>query len=150
MIRAIAFLVAALVLWAIAYTSGAFPWLGYAWMERSSFGIGPVTILGENRAGTELGLDDFVFFKGQEVVIEYDADITAGSLWFHVFQPFDGELGDGTFHYVTESGKGVWTMPVEETGFYHITIEPSPVRGKGKGWDLGYTAKWGARMAGGR
>jgi hypothetical protein len=150
MIRGGIFVAAALVAWLTAYASGAWPWLGYAWMSRSSFGAGPVSIIGESRAGTSLGLDDFLFFEGQEVMIEYDADIRSGSLWFHVFQPWDGRLGDGVSHYVSESGSGTWTMSVPATGVYHVTIEPSPLHGRGQGWDLSYSAKWGARPAGSR
>jgi hypothetical protein len=140
--------IALLVAWVGAYAVGAFPWIGYAWLERSSHGLGPITIIGETRVGTEFGFDDFLFFKGQEVVIAYDADIRAGSLWFHVFNLYDGVLGDGRYHYVSESGRGEWTVPIARTGLYHITVDPSPVRGKGRGWDLTYTAWWGARPAG--
>jgi hypothetical protein len=134
-------------LWLAAYFAGLAPWLGYAWLSRSSFGIGPIGIIGENRSGTDIGFDDFLFFEGQEIVIDYEVDVRAGSLWFHVFQPFDGKLGGGTTHYVTESGAGTWTMPVRETAIYHITIEGSPTRGPGRGWDLDYKVWWGARWA---
>ena len=111
------------------------------------YGVGPIGIIGETRVGTTIGATDFLFFEGQEVVIAYDADIRTGSLWFHVFQPFDGELGDGTYRYVTESGSGEWTVPIRKTAIYHITVDASPARGKGRGWDLYYTAWWGARPA---
>jgi hypothetical protein len=140
-------ILAALALWVASYALGAFPWLGYAWLARSSFGAGPIGIIGENRAGTSLGISTFLFFKGQEIVIDYDAEVRAGSLWFYVYNPFDGELGDGVAHYVTESGAGEWTVPITRTAIYHITIEGSPTRGKGRGWDLSYTAWWGARPA---
>ena len=145
--RAAAVIVSILVVWLSSYVTGVWPWLGTAWMDRSSFGAGNITIVGENRMGTELGLDDFVFFDGQEIVIEYDTEIHAGSLWFHVFHPFDGTLGDGVTHYVTETGKGTWTTPILKTGFYHVSIEPSPVHGAGVGWDLSYSVRWGARPA---
>ncbi|MFN2377858.1 MAG: hypothetical protein ABR538_15085 [Candidatus Binatia bacterium] len=150
MLKGTAFLLAVLVGWLSSYWIGAWPWLGYAWLDRSSFGAGPVTIIGEDSMGTTLGFENFVFFEGQEVIIDYDVDIRAGSLWFHVFEPFDGTLGDGVSHYVTESGKGTWTMPVRKTAYYHVTIDPSPVKGPGKGWDLTYTVKWGARPGGRR
>lgn len=140
-------IVSILVVWVSSYGTGIWPWIGTAWMDRSSFGAGNISIIGENRMGTELGFDDFVFFDGQEVVVEYDAEIHKGSLWFHVFQPFDGKLGDGVTHYVTESGSGTWTTPITKTGFYHVTVEPSAVRGVGVGWDLSYSVKWGARPA---
>jgi hypothetical protein len=140
-------LLGAVGLWLAAYFTGFSPWLGYAWLSRSSFGVGPIGIIGENGSGTDIGLDEFLFFDGQEIVIDYDVEIRAGSLWFHVFKPFDGRLGDGETHYVTESGAGVWTMPVRETGIYHITIEGSPTRGPGRGWDVDYKVWWGARWA---
>lgn len=136
-----------LAAWLVSYGTGLWPWLGWASVTRSSFGAGNIAIVGENYRGVDLGLDDFVFFRGQEVVIEYDADVRAGSLWFHVFQPWDGLLGDGATYYVSESGKGTWTVPVRETGIYHITIEGSPLNGKGSGWDLTYDVRWGARRA---
>ena len=143
-VAGLAFLLA-IIAWLAAYALGAFPWLGFAWLSRSSFGVGPIGIIGENRSGTSLGASNFFFFKGQEIVIDYDAEISAGSLWFYVYKPFDGELGDGASHYVTASGSGEWTVPINETGIYHITVEPSAVRGKGRGWDLSYSAWWGAR-----
>ena len=138
---------AAIGLWFAAYFAGLAPWLGYASQSRSSFGVGPIGIIGENQSGTDMGFDDFLFFAGQEIVIDYDIDVRAGSLWFHVFQPFNGKLGDGATHYVTESSAGTWTMPVREMAIYHITIEGSPTRGPGRGWDLDYKVWWGARWA---
>jgi hypothetical protein len=137
----------AFLAWVAGYAFGFFPWLGFAWLTRASFGVGPIGIVGETGAGTSLGVSTFLFFKGQEVVIDYDADIRAGSLWFYVYKPFDGVLGDGTYRYVTESGSGEWSVPIRQTGIYHITVDASPVRGKGRGWDLDYTAWWGARQA---
>jgi len=139
---------ALLVGWVASYASGAWPWLGYASMTRSTFGAGPVTIVGENRRGIDVGLETFYFVKGQEIVIEYDAEIRAGSLWFYVYRPLDGELGDGTSTHITASGKGVWTVPVEVSDFYHISIDGSVVKGQGHGYDISYTVKWGARSAG--
>lgn len=140
-------LAAVLALWAAGYFAGAWPWLGYTWMSRSSFGAGPISVIGEDRAGTSLGLSDFLFLQGQEIVIGYDADITAGSLYFHVFQPYDGVLGDGESHYVTASGSGTWTWRVPKSGIYTVLIQPSVVRGAGRGFDLRYSAWWGARRA---
>jgi hypothetical protein len=138
---------AAFGLWAAGYLSGAWPWLGHASMSRSSFSIGPVGIAGEDSTGGSTGLQDFLYLKGQEIVIEYDADIRTGSLSFHVFQPFDGVLGDGVMHYVTKSGAGAWTWRVPKTGIYTILIAPSVVRGAGRGYDMSYSAWWGARQA---
>jgi len=146
-VRVAAFLVAGLVGWLGGYAAGAWPWLGYAWLTRSSFGAGGITIVGESRRGMEFGFDDFWFFEGQEVVVDYEVKIRRGSLWFHVYQPFDGVLGGGATHYVIESGRGAWTTPITKTGFYHITVDTSPTKGPGVGWDMDYTAYWGARPA---
>ena len=140
-------LVAAFGLWAAVYVSGVWPWLGYASASRSSFGIGPVGVVGEDSAGGSYGLSDFLFIEGQEIVIEYDADIRSGSLSFHVFRPFDGVFGDGVMYYVTESSAGAWTWRVPETAIYTVLIEPSVVRGAGRGYDMRYSACWGARKA---
>ena len=43
---ALAFLALALALWILAYATGAFPWLGYAWLNDKSLGAGPVTVIG--------------------------------------------------------------------------------------------------------
>jgi hypothetical protein len=146
-VKAAVIIVSLLAGWLGSYFSGAWPWLGWASLTRSSFGAGNITIVGESRRGIDLGFDDFVFFEGQEVVVEYDVEVRAGSLWFHVFQPWNGVLGDGRSHYVSASGKGTWTMPVTDTGYYHVTIEGSPTRGPGRGWDLTYEVWWGARRA---
>lgn len=140
-------LVAAFGLWAAAYFSGVWPWLGYASAARSSFGAGPVSVIGQQGVGGSYGLEDFLFIKGQEVVIEYDTEIQAGSLSFHVFQPFDGVLGDGVLHHVTESGAGTWSWRVPKTGIYTVLIQPSVLHGAGSGYDLRYSAWWGARRA---
>jgi hypothetical protein len=146
-VKAAAIVALLLVAWLGSYASGAWPWLGWASLTRSSFGAGNLTIVGENRRGLDLGFDDFVFFEGQEIVVEYDAVVRRGSLWFHVFRLWDGELGSGETHYVSETGKGTWTARVAKTGLYHVTIEGSPTRGECCGWDLSYDVKWGARPA---
>lgn len=131
--------------WLGVYASGLWPWLGFANVTRRSTSAGNITIAGESRRGIDFGLDDFVFFEGQEVVIEYDAEVRKGSLRFHVFRLWDGELGDGSTHYVSETGKGAWTARIPATGLYHVSIEGSPTHGKCCGWDLSYNASWGAR-----
>ena len=102
----------------------------------------------ETRIGTSLGVSTFLFFEGQEIVIDYDAEIRAGALWFYVYRPFDGELGDGVAHYLTRSGAGTWTTKVAKTGIYSVTIEPTTVRSDDRGWDMSYGVWWGARPAG--
>lgn len=135
-------IVAAIIAWFGGFLTGISPWLGVAWLARSTIGPTPI---GETSAGTSLGVSTFLFFAGQDIVIDYDVDIRGGSLWFHVHQPFDSVLGDGVSHYVTASGRGEWTWRVPEAGIYAVSIEPSLIRGPGRGYDLAYTAWWGAR-----
>jgi hypothetical protein len=139
--------VAASLLWFALYASGVFPWLGYSWLKRDSFGAGPFGVIGENQAGTTFGLSTLLFFKGQEIVVDYDAEIRAGSLWFYVYDMTKIGQGGGASHYVTQSGTGVWTYAVPQTGFYKIAIGPSVVQGAGRGYDLSYSVWWGARPA---
>jgi hypothetical protein len=146
-VKAAIVLTSLLVGWLASYATGVWPWLGFASLTRKSISAGNITIAGESRRGLDFGFDDFLLFEGQEVVIDYDADVRLGSLWFHVFRMWDGELGDGSGHYVSESGKGTWTARIPSTGLYHITIEGSPTRGKCCGWDLSYDVRWGARPA---
>jgi hypothetical protein len=136
---------AGIAVWALAYFSGLFPWLGYAWLKRDSFGAGPIAIVGEDRAGTTLGISHFIFFEGQEIVIDYSATIRAGSLWFYVFDIAKSGQGAGQGHYVTSSGTGIWTYRVPRTGLYTISIGPSVVQGSGRGFDMSYSVRWGAR-----
>ena len=146
-LAALALLVLPLGGWLLAYATGLFPWLGYAWLNDESFGAGPVGVIGRTSYGTSFGIDEFLFFEGQKIVIDYEADIRAGSLYFYVFQPFDGTLGDGVSHYVTTSGSGTWTARIAKTAIYTIVIEPTVVNGGGSGWDMSYSVRWGARPA---
>jgi hypothetical protein len=147
MIRAFLILGSMLLVWISGYVSGVLPWLGYASWTRSSFGAGAISIVGENRRGIDLGPETFFFFEGQELVFEYETEIRQGSLWFYVYQPFDGVLGSGDSQYVTANGKGRWTVPIRKSAFYHVSVEPSPTHGKPGGWDLSYSLKWGAAFA---
>jgi hypothetical protein len=142
-----AVLVVAALAWVGGYASGAFPWLGYAWLSRSSVGGpgGPISIIGETKAGSEFGVSTFLFLRGQTITVSYDAYIRAGSLFLYVYQPYDDEFGDGVSTYVTTSGRGEWKVPVTRTAIYHITVEPSPAKGAGRGWDMSYRAWWGAK-----
>jgi hypothetical protein len=146
-VKAVVLIGSLLVAWLGSYVSGLWPWLGSASITRSSISAGNITIAGESRRGLDIGFDDFVFFEGQEVVIEYDAEVRLGSLHFHLFRMWDGELGDGSSHYVSETGKGTWTAPIPKTGLYHLTIDGSPTRGRCCGWDLSYHVQWGARWS---
>jgi len=139
--------VIALALWPLAYAAGFFPWLGYAWLSRSSIGVGPGHfVVGEDRAGSTFGLSTFLFFKGQTIVVSYEADIRRGCLWLQVWNMLHHGPGESSVYTcVPASGKGEWTVTVSQTGLYDIIVHPSVVRGAGPGWRMSYTAWWGAR-----
>ena len=139
--------VAAFLIWGVLYALGIVPWLGYAWLTRQSFGAGPLSVIGEDQAGTSFGVSTFFFVSGQEVVIDYDADIRAGSLFLYVHDLTKAGQGLGGSHFVTESGAGVWTYRIPKTGLYAIAVEPSTAVGAGSGFDMSYSAWWGARWA---
>jgi hypothetical protein len=139
--------VGAFLLWAALYFTGAVPWLGYAWLKHDSFGAGPFSVVGEDQMGTSFGLDTFLFFRGQEIVIDYDVEIRAGSLVLYVYDMAKMDQGLGAQHFVTKSGSGEWTARIPRTGLYVISIQPSTARGNPGGYDMSYTAWWGARRA---
>ncbi len=86
-----------------------------------------------------------VFFKGQTIVGSYDANIRRGCLGMHVWPLFNRTPGDHVSQCVTTSGKKEWTVPVTKTGVYVISLDSSLIKGPGPGWDMDYTAWWGAR-----
>jgi hypothetical protein len=122
------------------------PWLGYASLTSTWTSHGPLVPSPESRYGTSFGIDRFLFFRGQEAFVEYDADIRAGSLYLYVFSPWDRKLGGGQASYVTASGSGEWTVPIHKTGFYVVVIHPTTVRSDDSGWDISYSVRWGARF----
>lgn len=144
---AAAVLIAVPVLWLVLYATGAFPWLGYERLSRSSIRQWPVGIVGETRSGTGFGINEFWFFRGQTIVVSYDAEIRRGCLWMHVWHLFRRGPGADVSRCVTESGKGEWEVPVVESGVYHIFIDGSPMAGAGRGWDMTYSVWWGVRPA---
>jgi hypothetical protein len=135
-------LLALVGLWLAAYGTGLWPWLGYASQSRASINIGRFPV-GEMSTGRfRAGLGTFVFFKGQTIVLSYDADIGDGCLSMHVWR-LAGEEGSADYNRcVSETGRGEWAVPVTATGLYHIYVTARPVKGR---WDMSYTVWWGAR-----
>jgi hypothetical protein len=144
---AAALFVGTLLVWAVLYFTGALPWLGYAWLKHDSFGAGPFSVAGEDRMGTSFGLDTFLFFRGQEIVVDYDAAIRTGSLMLYVYDMAKMGQGLGAQHFVTENGSGQWTTRIPRTGLYVISIRPSTAPGNPGGYDMSYRVWWGARPA---
>jgi len=138
---------AAILVWGALYFSGVVPWLGYAWLKHDSFGAGPFSVVGEDKMGTSFGLDTFFFLRGQEVVVDYDAEIRSGSLMLYVYDMAKMGQGLGAQHFVTESGEGEWTTHIPRSGLYVISIHPSTARGKPDGYNMSYSVWWGARPA---
>jgi hypothetical protein len=139
---------AGLVLWAVLYATGVWPWFGFEAWTRRSVAVGPgQLIIGEDRAGgsTGFGFSTFVFFKGQTIVVSYDVTIRRGCLWMQVWHLGDHGPNESVSQCVAASGEGEWTVPVGATGFYAIIIDASVTKGPGPGYDMDYTVWWGAR-----
>src|SRR5579864_8923622 len=117
-------LLAAMALWVAAYLSGAWPWIGYVSQSRASLNIGRFPV-GEMSTGRfRLGFGTFLFFKGQTIVVSYDAQIAAGCMSLHVWRIGTTEGSADFNECLAQSGAGEWTVPVDATGLYHVFITP--------------------------
>jgi hypothetical protein len=132
------FVVAGLVLLGVGYAAGLINTLGYEkrTVTFSGYGTG-------SKSGGGVGLKHMVFFEGQSFFAKYDAVVREGSLRIGILKAF-GPIGDKP-HFVKAvelSGRGEVTYRIPETGVYSIYFEGSP---SGRGYDLSYTMRWGAR-----
>jgi len=148
-VRGAVLLAGLLLAWLAGYVTGVFPWLGSEWATTRSTSAGNITIAGEERVRGSFGFSEFFFLEGQEVFIDYEVEVRAGSLFLHVFRSLTVGEGSAT-HYVAESGRGRFRTTIPRTGFYVISASPSVVRGPGVGWDLTYDVAWGAKMTASR
>jgi len=132
------FALLAIFVWSALYWTGALPWLGYKNKHDSWAGIGGTS------QGMTLGTSRFLFFKGQTVFIDYDIDeINSGALWINVGRKFSPRSGEGRAHQVTSAGSGRFAHKITSTGLYFVRVE-GRMGTKGKGYDVAYSAKWGA------
>jgi len=130
--------VAALVVLGAAYAVGLINTLGYEKKSVTFSGYGTGT-----NSGGGLGLKHMVFFEGQTFFAKYDAVVREGSLRIGILETF-GPIGDKP-HFVKAielSGRGEVTFRIPETGVYSVYFEGSP---SGRGYDVSYTMRWGAR-----
>lgn len=129
---------AALFVLGAAYAVGLINTLGYEKKTVTFAGFGTAT-----KSGGGLGLKHMVFFEGQTFFADYDAVVREGSLRIGILDAF-GPIGDKP-HFVKAielSGRGDVTYRIPKTGVYSIYFEGSP---SGRGYDLSYTVRWGAR-----
>ncbi len=131
-----------LVLWLTGYFIGLLPWLGYRSASESNFGIGKLTALGNNKTAFSLGLNTMPLLKGQEFFVNYDTRIKSGELFIELYRPSFFKSGHRT--RISISGKGQFVTPITVSGLYKLRMR-GRVDNKGKGWDLSYSASWGAR-----
>ena len=130
-----------ILIWLTGYFIGIFPWLGYRTATESNFGVGKVQFVGNNKAGLTLGITKLPLMRGQKLYVNYDVDIKTGSLQIWLYRP--GFYGSGHRVRISQSGKGKVTFPVKVTGLYKLQLRGWSDN-KGRGWDLSYTATWGA------
>lgn len=138
--------VLAAAIWAAAYLTGIFPWIGREGGTLKSFGAGRITIVGNQDRTNSLGFKTFYYWSGQEVMLHYDAEVHDGGLRIYLAE--GGGLRQRVFDTVTvnETGTGEINYRIPKSGFYSWSISPTVTAG-GRGYDLGYTAVWGARLA---
>ncbi len=134
-------------IWTTAYMTGLFPWTGREGGTLKSFGAGRITIVGNQDRTSSIGFKTFYYWSGQEVVLRYDADVRKGGLRIYLAE--GGGLRQRVYDTVTvdETGSGEISYRIPRSGFYTWSISPTVTAG-GRGYDLGYTAVWGARPAG--
>ena len=124
------------------YQAGMLETLGY---ESKSIKGGGFT---STQSGSSLGLKTMYFFKGQTVFVDYEVEVTAGSLWIKFYSLTSMLDADAWLrHKVESTKKGTATFVVEESGWYRLDWEGS-VLGKspaGSGYDIDYTLIWGVR-----
>lgn len=132
--------------WGAAYATGIYPWTGRESGTVRSFGAGKITVIGNQKRVNSMGFKRFYYWAGQEAMLHYSADVRAGGL--RIYLAHGGGLRQRVSDTwtISESGSGEFTFVVPQSGFYRWSINPTVTRG-GKGYDLSYTASWGARPA---
>ncbi|MCC7049881.1 MAG: hypothetical protein IT562_24450 [Alphaproteobacteria bacterium] len=130
--------------WALLYLTGLFPYLGYKSNTETfdSMFDNPSHLGWTASTGLDVGPETFLFFAGQEVFIDYRVDVRRGSLWLYV-RPYVS-WNSATQEHITASGHGRLVHRVASTGLYYVVAQPSNARGPGSGYDITYTATWGA------
>ncbi len=136
----------ALLGWGAAYATGAFPWTGRESATVRSFGAGKVTIVGSQKRRNSLGFKRFYYWAGQEIMLQYTADVRAGGLRIYLAHGAGLRQRVSDTWTVSQSGSGEFTYVIPQSGFYRWSINPTVTRGA-EGYDLSYTASWGARPA---
>ncbi len=135
----VALLVAvALAVLGAAYSVGLITTLGYEKKTVTFSGYGTGT-----KSGGGVGLKHMVFFEGQRFFADYEATVRDGSLRIGILETF-GPIGNKP-HFVQGielSGRGEVTYRIPKTSVYSVYFEGSP---SGRGYDLSYTVRWGAR-----
>lgn len=143
---AAALAVLAFAVWASAYAVGLFPWTGSESASLRSFGAGKVSIIGNQGRTGSMGFRQFYYWQGQEIMLRYRAEIKSGGLRIYPVRGAGVQLNPSDIVTISKSGEGELVFPVRQSGFYRWSISPTVTRGS-KGYDLSYTATWGARPA---
>lgn len=96
--------------------------------------------------GTGIGLKTMVYFAGQEVTVDYDADVRRGGLiirLYSVTRPMGGDRDHR--HRVVSSGRGTATFHIRTTDLYKLVIEGTVLGADrtARGYDVSYSLVWG-------
>ena len=91
-------------------------------------------------SGWTLGTTYFWARAGATLRVEYETTVRRGAFYIAVHQV---KSGPGPHvpgsRYVERSGKGIFDVPLPETGLYWIVLDGSPM---GNGYDVTYKASW--------
>lgn len=130
--------------WGVAYATGLFPWTGRESATLHSLGAGKVAVFGNAGGRSAFGFSSFYYLAGQEAVLNYQAEIRKGGLRIHLSRAGGIRKRVSGTKTIGQSGSGEIAVIIPQSGLYRWTIRPTVTRGS-KGYDLSYSASWGAR-----
>ena len=93
-----------------------------------------------SESGWTLGTTYFWAHEGATLRVEYDTTVRRGAFYIavHEVKSGPGPHVAGS-RYVEQSGKGIFDVPLPETGLYWIILDGTPM---GNGYDVSYKASW--------
>jgi len=124
-----------LCLWAFAYVSTLFPYLGWGRAQSAK-----ATIVKADVGSMNLGMPYMLLFEGQTAFFDYTSYSEGGSITFDLKPAFSVGYTDQK-QRVRGAGSGRVEITVPRTGLYRFRHEPSKIRSDGF---THYDTVWGA------
>jgi hypothetical protein len=126
----------------LGYATGLLETLGY---ESQHVTYGQLT---SSESGWSMGLNTFYVRAGSAFFVDYDAQVSAGSLAIFLFKCWaPGEDKTVLNHHVKETSSGQLVVPITQSGWYTAVFDGSVLGDSppGSGYDVTYTLRWGLR-----